>query len=70
MWINEFKFNDFMLEWKVFSNGEFISLNTLMEKSLKELNNFIYDNNLIRDNEYTIKGFRNGKWETLISKTV
>ena len=62
-------FEKFMLEWKVFENGKFIESNTTIAKSLKEINDFIEQNNLsIKDNDYTIKGFKNRKWETLVSK--
>jgi hypothetical protein len=62
-------FEKLMLEWKVFENGKFIESNTKIAKTLKEINDFIEENNLsVKDNDYTIKGFHKGKWETLISK--
>ena len=60
-------FDEFMLEWKVFDNGEWKESNTLIKKTLKEIINFIDENNL-QDNDYRIRGWRNGKWETLVSK--
>jgi hypothetical protein len=66
---NSSVFDEFMLEWKVFINGEWKESNTLIKKTLKEINNFIDENNLtMYDNDYRIKGWRNGKWETLVSK--
>lgn len=61
-------FDEFMLEWKVFDNGEWKESNTLIKKTLKEIINFIDENNLTLDNDYRIRGWRNGKWETLVSK--
>jgi len=67
--IKESKFDGYMLEWKVFDNGEWRESNTLIRKTLKEINNFIDENNLtLQDNDYRIRGWRNGKWETLVSK--
>jgi hypothetical protein len=67
--IKESKFDEYMLEWKVFDNGEWRESNTLIKKTLKEINNFIDENNLtLQDNDYRIRGWRNGKWETLVSK--
>ena len=62
-------FDKFMLEWKVFIDGEWNESNTLIEKTLKDINNFIEEKNLtMKENDYSIKGWRNGKWETLVSK--
>lgn len=62
-------FQNFMLEWKVFENGEWKESNTLLRKNLNEINSFVDTNNLtIRYNDYKISGMRNGKWETLVSK--
>ena len=62
-------FDEFMLEWKVFDNGEWKESNTLIKKTLKEINKFIDENNLtLQDNDYKIRGWRNNKWETLVSK--
>lgn len=62
-------FDEYMLEWKVFDNGEWKESNTLIRKTLKEINNFIDENNLtLQDNDYRIRGWRNGEWETLVSK--
>jgi hypothetical protein len=50
-------FDEFMLEWKVFDNGEWKESNTLIKKTLKEINNFIDENNLtLQDNDYRIRG--------------
>ena len=53
-------FNEFMLEWMI-PNKE---SNTLISKSLKELIEYVSNNNI---KNYTIKGWGNNKWETLIS---
>ena len=62
-------FTKFMLEWKKFDNDEWIEENTLIRKTLKEIYNFIDKNSLnLKDNDYRIMGYRNGKWEKLVSK--
>ena len=53
-------FNEFMLEWMI-PNKE---SNTVISKSLKELIKYVSNNNI---KNYTIKGWGNNKWETLIS---
>lgn len=62
-------FSEFMLEWKIFKNGLLIESKTLIQKKLSSITEFMNDNNLtLRDNDYTIKGMKNGKWEILIQK--
>lgn len=66
---NKSVFDKFMLEYDVFDGDIWKESNTLIKKTLKEINNFIDENDLnIFDNNYKIKGWRNGKWETLVSK--
>lgn len=62
---------DFMLEWKVFQNNEWIESNTIRRKTLKEINYFMDIKNInSNNNSYTIKGCRINnsslKWETLV----
>jgi hypothetical protein len=60
-------FEKFMLEWNGYKDGKWNSSNTLITKSLKEINIYIDENKLtMADNQYTIKGWRNNKWETLV----
>jgi len=62
-------FKKFMLEWKEFKDGEWYSSNTLITTHLSEINDYIDSNNLtMKENEYTIKGWRNNKWEVLVYK--
>lgn len=62
-------FEKYMLEWNGYDDlGEWNASNTLIAKKLPILNDYIDENGLtIKDNQYTIKGWRNNKWETLIS---
>jgi hypothetical protein len=62
-------FEKFMLEWNGYDeNDKWNSSNTLITKTLKEINDYIDENNLtMKDNLYKIKGWRNNKWEVLVN---
>lgn len=62
-------FEEYMLEWKEYKNGEWSASNTLIRKKLSDINDYMDENNItMKDNDYTIKGWRNNKWKILISK--
>ena len=63
-------FNEFMLEYKIFENGSLKEFKTIIENKLSSITEFIDNNNLtLKDNDYRIKGLKNGKWQLLVSNT-
>ena len=67
--LNEYEsvFEIYMLEWNELKNGEWDSSNAMIRRKLSEINDFMDEHNItIRENRYTIKGWRNNKWEVLV----
>lgn len=61
-------FQKFMLEWYGYKDGKWTEFNTMIDNDLSTINDYIDENKLtMKDNQYTIKGWRNNKWETLVS---
>lgn len=60
-------YSEFMLEWKVFDGAMFKESNTLITNNLKQIITFINENILsLKNNDFSIKGLINGKWEKLV----
>ena len=66
--LNESVYEKFMLEWHEYTDKKWTSSNTIIKKTLVEINDYMHEHDInMKDTPYKIKGFRNNKWEILVS---
>jgi len=62
-------YEKFMLEYNIYVDGKWQGLITVLAKTLNEIYEYMDEENIsMEKNDYSLKGWQNGKWVSIISK--